>query len=231
MSAATIERARPCTTRDPRWWDTFNAGNAKAIKLCNTACPFKDLCEQDNTQAIGVIRAGIAYDDDGLPVVACSVCGHPRRRVDPVNEQCEPCVRKAVAAEAARVKAASEPARPSDHHDAIVRMLTDVDLRCTYRDVSQALGIPASSIETYWHKHKRRLGLTRPKVRLSREEVVTRWSEMTAAGMSAPRIAQRLGISGSALNAQLSRSRVLGDPRVPVADPAKQRRAKAVRAA
>ncbi|SCL12817.1 hypothetical protein [Micromonospora inyonensis] len=124
---------RPCVTHDPQWWDTGNAGNPEAIKLCGT-CPWQNQCTPaDGLDAAGTIRAGIPYDDYGKVAPGCTACGglilgagtNPR------------CVN-------------GHGGTAADHHDTIARMLAD---GATMRHIGAVIGLSHTSISNYWALH------------------------------------------------------------------------------
>lgn len=77
-----------CRGKDPTMWDTpqARAGQAEttvvaarhALAVC-AGCPVAVDCHLESTanRPLGVIRAGIAYDDYGIPANHCQHCGAP----------------------------------------------------------------------------------------------------------------------------------------------------------
>lgn len=70
---------RPCVVNPPQWWDLGDDGNATAMWLCRTRCPFNN---DENACEItpGTIRRGQPYGDSPKPVKVCQDCRHPRVR-------------------------------------------------------------------------------------------------------------------------------------------------------
>lgn len=64
-----------CRGRPPQWWETGDTGNRLAMTLCRH-CPIRALCPQLDPEPVGVVHAGVAYDDDGNPCRICE-CGQP----------------------------------------------------------------------------------------------------------------------------------------------------------
>jgi hypothetical protein len=83
--------AQLCHTRPPEYWDSGNAGNRLALLICGqcTGCP------EGDPKPHGVIRQGVAYSDEGLPLPPCSNCGAPNLTYtggDPSAKVCSTCV-------------------------------------------------------------------------------------------------------------------------------------------
>lgn len=71
-----------CQTRPAEWWETGDPGNRLAIGLCG-ACPGRVECAAGVRAEAGVIRAGVAYTEQGKVALICH-CGYPDdRRQDP----------------------------------------------------------------------------------------------------------------------------------------------------
>lgn len=66
-----------CASRPADWWETGDEGNRLALLLCGV-CPQKQRCASTAVDEHGVIRAGVAYGDDGKPLPICR-CGYPNR--------------------------------------------------------------------------------------------------------------------------------------------------------
>lgn len=70
---------RLCATRPADWWETGSDGNRLALMLCGV-CPAIDRCAAEAGREAGVIRAGVAYGDNGRPLPMCANgCGYPNR--------------------------------------------------------------------------------------------------------------------------------------------------------
>lgn len=138
LVAANLD-PRPCVTNPPQWWDTGHAGNGDAIRLCNTACPLKTVCAADTDQPIGVIRAGIPYDDDGRRLNTCTTCDHPVSAWSgAARKMCRHCPRDA---------------RPVDHHQRIA------ELRAAgkgYAEIADDIGAHREAVRAYWMRYQQR---------------------------------------------------------------------------
>jgi hypothetical protein len=64
-----------CETRPTDWWETGDEGNRLALLLCGV-CPARVRCAETSTGEYGVVRAGVAYQDDGRVAAICD-CGQP----------------------------------------------------------------------------------------------------------------------------------------------------------
>jgi hypothetical protein len=62
-----------CTRLPAEWWHVGDDANRLAILLCRV-CPFLPRC--DNGRQYGVIRAGVAWSNDGRPLPLCA-CDYP----------------------------------------------------------------------------------------------------------------------------------------------------------
>jgi len=62
-------------TRPPEWWDVDNPGARLAVLLCGV-CPALERCRRLARRPAGVVWAGVAYSDAGVPLPICS-CGYP----------------------------------------------------------------------------------------------------------------------------------------------------------
>lgn len=84
-----------CSCLPMDWWDTGDDGNRLALALCGV-CPVLEQCARTRRREWGVIRAGIAYGEDGKPLGLCR-CGYPNRhRIAwrtglPSNPRCHRC--------------------------------------------------------------------------------------------------------------------------------------------
>lgn len=79
-----------CRTRPAEWWEFGDDGNRLALALCSV-CPERWLC--DVGREYGVIRAGTAWNQAGLPAGLCD-CGYPLPYDTEVGERadCYRCV-------------------------------------------------------------------------------------------------------------------------------------------
>ncbi len=62
-----------CIGKPPDWWETTSEGARLALALCSI-CPARTGCADD--QEYGVIRAGVAWHNTGVPAGLCG-CGYP----------------------------------------------------------------------------------------------------------------------------------------------------------
>lgn len=60
------------------WWWTGDDGNRLAMAICRR-CPTAPRCREGDPYPHGVLRAGVAYTDDGRAMSECATCGYPRR--------------------------------------------------------------------------------------------------------------------------------------------------------
>ncbi|GIM88844.1 hypothetical protein [Paractinoplanes toevensis] len=81
-----------CLGRDPEWWGFNHDGARLALAICRR-CPAAGECRDDEPEPLGVIRAGVAYSDEGRALPLCSTCGYPNARVGfGSDERCERCM-------------------------------------------------------------------------------------------------------------------------------------------
>lgn len=73
MCEVTWLRDALCRTRPADWWDFGDDGNRLALDVCSV-CPVRDRC--GTGEHAGVIRAGVAWSDEGVEVPLCR-CGYP----------------------------------------------------------------------------------------------------------------------------------------------------------
>lgn len=82
-----------CFTRPADWWSPDDDGARLALLLCR-ACPRLNRCEDESGKEYGVIRAGVAYGDDGRVLPLCA-CGYPNRHrrggTGRTNTRCHRC--------------------------------------------------------------------------------------------------------------------------------------------
>jgi hypothetical protein len=69
--------AQLCASRPAEWWDIEDGGARLALLLCRV-CPQLQRCSSTAGDEHGVIRAGVAYGNDGKPLPICG-CGYPNR--------------------------------------------------------------------------------------------------------------------------------------------------------
>jgi hypothetical protein len=86
----TWENSAICRTRPWDWWETGDGGNRLAMTLCRVACPVVADCAQADPAPIGMIRAGVAYSNTGLPLLVCP-CGRPIDRQGARRDWCRTC--------------------------------------------------------------------------------------------------------------------------------------------
>lgn len=66
-----------CVDRPADWWDTGDGGNRLAMTMCRLACPLINRCPVlHGGRAYGVVAAGQAWTDAGVPAPVCK-CGRP----------------------------------------------------------------------------------------------------------------------------------------------------------
>ncbi|MFI7608709.1 hypothetical protein ACIBTV_26675 [Micromonospora sp. NPDC049366] len=69
-----------CVGQPSTYWNTFNAGNLRAFELC-AVCPLPAAGEcGPQLEPLGLIVAGIAYDDKGVALARCPKCHYPMPR-------------------------------------------------------------------------------------------------------------------------------------------------------
>ena len=66
-----------CHGRPPQWWTPADPGARLALAICRR-CPGRDDCLDGDPQPAGVIRAGVAFADDGTAYRPCPDCGYPK---------------------------------------------------------------------------------------------------------------------------------------------------------
>lgn len=64
-----------CLSRPAEWWDLDNDGSRLALALCQV-CPAIQACATQARRPAGVVQAGVAYSDAGVPLPLCH-CGYP----------------------------------------------------------------------------------------------------------------------------------------------------------
>jgi hypothetical protein len=126
---------RPCVTNPPQWWDTGNRSGNKAVRLCGT-CPWNEQCTPARgDRPHGVIRAGVAYGDDGRPVRLCKSCSTPLgKNTSRTTVRCDRCKR----------------GRLIKHHQQIADM---VEQGCTWAVIGRVVGYPGDTVRRYWVRH------------------------------------------------------------------------------
>lgn len=146
---------RPCVTNPAEWWDTSHHNNGQAIGLCNKQCPLKTRCAADPDQPIGVIRAGVPYDDHGRAMNTCKNCDYPLPAWNGlVRKMCNHCPRDA---------------RPIDHHQRIAELR---DQGRSYAEIADEIGAHPEAVRGYWLRYLDRINnqdkgpAPRPLVRL-----------------------------------------------------------------
>lgn len=80
-----------CVGKPAEWWSPEHDGARLALGLCSV-CPGRPRCLDGDPRPHGVIRAGIAWTDDGRPLPVCP-CGYPDwdYRGGPTNRVCPRC--------------------------------------------------------------------------------------------------------------------------------------------
>lgn len=69
-----------CQGQPSTWWNTFNPGNLDAFKLC-AICPLPGAGRcGPGLEPVGLIVAGVAYDDSGQALEQCPKCKYPMPR-------------------------------------------------------------------------------------------------------------------------------------------------------
>jgi len=80
-----------CRGRDPEWWDFHSDGARLALAICRR-CPASAECAAEEPKPLGVIRAGVAYNDEGTVLSLCPTCGYPQHRPGFANpDRCGRC--------------------------------------------------------------------------------------------------------------------------------------------
>lgn len=134
---------RPCVTNPAQWWDTGHRLNPRALTLCQTACPLaarQDCAPKGKTAALGVIRAGVAYDERGHRVHLCRTCRMPLNKgIRPGSRDCDLCRRGRLAA----------------HHD---RILTMHDSGASWAVIGRAIGYHGDTVRKYYIRHTQAAG-------------------------------------------------------------------------
>ncbi|MBM0277236.1 hypothetical protein [Micromonospora tarensis] len=129
---------RPCVTNPVGWWDTGHKNNPVAINLCNTRCPLKlrDECKPGKYEKpIGVVRAGVAYDDRGTALKQCPICQRPMtKHFANRAPRCGSC-------------SVTKSQNPADHHDAIAMMAS---AKRPWSYIGASLGIDPEAASSYW---------------------------------------------------------------------------------
>lgn len=125
-------------------------------------------------------------------------------------------------------------ARPCDHHETIVELLTQTP-RPTYARVAEVIGARPIAVQKYWLRFLDRVERTHgPEARAllapagrANRSVVERWLPFRDSGLPGREIAARIGVTEAALNAALHRARETGDERVPAVTSRYQRQGRA----
>ncbi|MBQ1047788.1 hypothetical protein KBX50_04700 [Micromonospora sp. C51] len=69
-----------CVDQPAAFWNTHHKGNLRAFELCATCpLPAAGRCGP-HLRPVGLIVAGVAYDDQGHALRRCPKCGYPMRR-------------------------------------------------------------------------------------------------------------------------------------------------------
>ena len=189
-----------CWRRDPQMWDTGHEGNELAKALCRR-CPIRARCKADPRPAVGIIRAGVAYDDYGHAE------GQARPKPAPAPRR------------------VATPTEVSERRDRVIALLSQ-DPRPSYAQVAQIVGSTRLAVKSVWLRHANREGIDRSAQtnpssghRSPRPTTIDRWHELQGLGLTRREVADRLGITPQALYAAMSRARNAGDPRVPAENP------------
>jgi hypothetical protein len=126
---------RPCVTNPPQWWDTGNRRGNTALRLCGT-CPWIDQCTPTNgDKPTGVIRAGVAYDDNGRPARLCKGCAAALNKATAhTTVHCDRCKR----------------GRLVRHHTRIADL---VEQGCSWAVIGRAVGYHGDTVRRYWVRH------------------------------------------------------------------------------
>lgn len=101
LAVTTWRSYAACRGQNPLPWETptkrsavpdeVAIGQARyALSVCRT-CPVRRECGEDveGTRVIGMIRAGVPYDDNGAAAPVCIVCGARVLLGDPRCRYCE----------------------------------------------------------------------------------------------------------------------------------------------
>lgn len=187
MSAAILDRGRcapladlrPCEVRNPDWWVTGNENNATAIMLCQTACRFASGCPAANPDPVGVIVAGVAYDDYNRAVKVCDQCGHPwHQRI------------------AGRPATCMCPRTAADHHKQIVTMW---NAGKSSEAMAKATGLSRHTVRNYCHDLAIRAKVGRGEPLARPGDHHQRIEQMRAGGASWPDVAAEIGCTYNSL--------------------------------
>lgn len=130
---------RPCVTRPAQWWDTGNSQNVRAIDLCKKQCPLRAECKPGRYEKpIGVIRAGVAYNDRGTAIKQCPICDRPMTDwYGNSTPRCGRCSQQ-------------NSQNPADHHNAIALMAS---AKKPWSHIGATLGISPDVARCYWTEY------------------------------------------------------------------------------
>lgn len=132
-----------CATRPSDWWMVPDGGNRLALGLCSV-CPALPTCGTD--REYGVIRAGVAWDDEGRVLALCS-CGRPEAYADRVD--CYDCRPSSATQVPKRRRVFTRAAQHRHRRVASVRDLRMVALRESgvgWREIALEFGVPKSTV-------------------------------------------------------------------------------------
>lgn len=80
-----------CRGLPPEYWDVADDGARLGLAICKR-CPAKATCPAGDPKPMGVIRAGVAFADDGTVYPPCPSCGYPQiGRVSTAPDRCVRC--------------------------------------------------------------------------------------------------------------------------------------------
>lgn len=117
-----------CKGKDPELWDTHTDGARLALMICGVC----DGCPKNDPTPHGVIRQGVPYSDEGVPLPICH-CGYPVTDYAGGDIRC--CL---------RCREIGEQVRPAEHRERVTALWAE---GLGYIRIAQRIGASAAAVK------------------------------------------------------------------------------------